>query len=216
MQVVGLVRSAEGRRSPGSTFKTGDATRRRSRDAGLVYGEIDGRRYSPNVAEGTSIGIMLAARNELVTSAQQVVKGSTVNLVVSNGNVKVPDLTRPVGRREAPGSTLTGSSLQLAVSSTPDPTAAPGSAVTSAVAQGDAAAEVRPSSSIYCNGGAELGRELEPSRHQRAEPLRALAPRRRARRPEPVAEHPVAALGEHRLRVELHAEHAARRGDAAP
>ena len=78
-----------------------------------------------------------------------MVKGSTVNLVVSNGLVKVPDLTgQSVTQAQ---STLTGSALQLTVKLTPDRAAARGQTVTSQSIKGD-----QPQKStvelIYCNG----------------------------------------------------------------
>jgi serine/threonine-protein kinase len=83
-----------------------------------VYGETTVA-YSPNVPKDTVIGIQLPPDDTLVTSAQQVVKGSTVNLVVSNGLVQIPDLTgQAVTQAQA---TLTGSDLQLQVKLTPDP-----------------------------------------------------------------------------------------------
>lgn len=97
---------------PGLSFKSeADATAVIT-GLGLVYGESQ-ITYSPNVAAGSVIGIQLPPSTDLITSAQQVVKGSTVNLVVSNGLVQVPDLTgQPVTQAQA---TLTGSSLQLTV-----------------------------------------------------------------------------------------------------
>ena len=97
---------------PGLSFKSeADATAVLS-GLGLTYGESQ-ITYSPNVAAGYVIGVKIPPSDDLVTSAQQVVKGSTVNLVVSNGLVSVPDLTgQPVTQAQA---TLTGSSLQLTV-----------------------------------------------------------------------------------------------------
>lgn len=96
----------------GLTFKTEDQAKAILSDLGLVYGESTVT-YSPNVAKGAVIAIQLPPGTELITSAQQVVKGSTVNLVVSNGMVKVPDLKgQAITQAQA---TLTGSALQLSV-----------------------------------------------------------------------------------------------------
>ena len=73
-------------------MKSQDQAKKIIQDLGLVYGETTVT-YSPNVAKGAVIGILLPPGTDLITSAQQVVKGSTVDLVVSNGLVKVPDLT---------------------------------------------------------------------------------------------------------------------------
>jgi serine/threonine-protein kinase len=101
----------------GLTFKKEADAKKIITDLGLVYGETR-ITYSPNVPKGTVIGIELPPDPTLITSAQQVVKGSTVNLVVSNGLVKVPDLTgQSVTQAQA---TLTGSSLQLIVKLNPD------------------------------------------------------------------------------------------------
>jgi CheY-like chemotaxis protein len=83
----------------------------------LVYGETTVA-YSPNVPKDTVIGIQLPPDDTLINTAQQVVKGSTVNLVVSNGLVKIPDLTGQAVTQAQ--STLTGSELQLSVQLTPD------------------------------------------------------------------------------------------------
>ena len=96
----------------GLTFKTEEQAIQIIKGLGLVYGETTVA-HSPNVVAGAVIGIQLPPTEELVTSAQQVVKGSTVNLVVSDGKVKIPKLEgQPVAQAQA---TLTGSSLQLSV-----------------------------------------------------------------------------------------------------
>ena len=85
----------------GLTFKTEQQAQGHHRRA---RSSSTGRRrvtYSPNVPKGTVIGIELPPDTALVTAAQQVVKGSTVNLVVSNGLVQVPDLERAGGHAGA-------------------------------------------------------------------------------------------------------------------
>jgi serine/threonine-protein kinase len=101
----------------GLTFKTEDDAKAIIASLKLVYGETR-IAYSPTVASGAVIGIELPPGTDLITSAQQVTKGSTVNLVVSNGLVQVPDLTgQAVTQAQA---TLTGSALQLSVKLVPD------------------------------------------------------------------------------------------------
>ncbi len=101
----------------GLTFKTEKQAKDIIAGLNLVYGETRVT-FSPNVPEGTVIGIELPPDTALVTAAQQVVKGSTVNLVVSNGLVQVPDLEgQSVTQAQA---TLTGSALQLTVKLIPD------------------------------------------------------------------------------------------------
>jgi len=101
----------------GLTFKTEQEAKDIIAGLKLVYGETTVA-YSPNVPKDTVIGIQLPPDDTLINTAQQVVKGSTVNLVVSNGLVKIPDLTgQAVTQAQA---TLTGSELQLSVQLTPD------------------------------------------------------------------------------------------------
>jgi serine/threonine-protein kinase len=96
----------------GLAFKTEADAKAIIESLGLVYGQTT-ISYSPNVAKDAVIGIQLPPDDALVTSAQQVVTGSTVNLVVSNGLVDIPSLTgAAVTQAQA---TLTGSSLQLSV-----------------------------------------------------------------------------------------------------
>lgn len=96
----------------GLTFKTEAEAKTILESLKLVYGETTVT-YSPNVAKDAVIGIQLPPGTDLITSAQQVVRGSTVNLVVSNGLVMIPEVKNlPVAQAQA---TLTGSSLQLSV-----------------------------------------------------------------------------------------------------
>ncbi|MEO8262093.1 MAG: Stk1 family PASTA domain-containing Ser/Thr kinase [Pseudolysinimonas sp.] len=132
---------------PGLSFKTEVDARAVIEGLKLVAGESQ-ITYSPNVAAGAVIGVQLPPSTDLITSAQQVVKGSTVNLVVSNGLVQVPDLTgQAVAQAQ---STLSGSALQLSVKLTPDDSCT-GQTVASQSIKGD-----QPQKStvelIYCNG----------------------------------------------------------------
>jgi eukaryotic-like serine/threonine-protein kinase len=118
----------------GLTFKTEDQAKATLEDLGLVYGETTVT-YSPNVKKNAVIGIQLPPSTDLVTSGQQVVKGSTVNLVVSNGLVKVPDLTGKSATQAR--STLAGSQYQLTVKLTPDASGCTDGTVTSQSLKGD-------------------------------------------------------------------------------
>ena len=117
----------------GLTFKTEQQAKDIIAGLKLVYGETTVA-YSPNVPKDQVIGIQLPPDQTLVTAARRVVKGSTVNLVVSNGLVQVPDLTgQAVTQAQA---TLTGSDLQLSVRLTPDNSCS-GQNVTSQSISGD-------------------------------------------------------------------------------
>jgi eukaryotic-like serine/threonine-protein kinase len=117
----------------GLTFKSEKDAKKAIQQLGLVYGETTVT-YSPNVKKDAVIGIQLPPSQELVTSSQLVVAGTTVNLVVSNGKVKVPDVVgQSVTQAQA---LLTGSSLQLAVKLIPDETCS-GQDVTAQSAKGD-------------------------------------------------------------------------------
>lgn len=85
--------------------------------AGLVYG-VTNQTYSPNVPAGQVVGVQISPDETLITSAQQVVQGSTVNLVVSNGLVQVPDVSGQTFTDAQ--ALLTGSQYQLGVSQKPD------------------------------------------------------------------------------------------------
>lgn len=101
----------------GLTFKTEAEAKSIIEGLKLVYGETS-LAYSPNVPKDQVIGIQLPPDDTLITAAQQVTKGSTVNLVVSNGLVQIPDLSgQAVTQAQA---TLTGSDLQLTVQLVPD------------------------------------------------------------------------------------------------
>ena len=132
---------------PGLAFKTEVDAKAVIDSLKLVYGETQ-ITYSPNVAKDYVIGVQLPPGTDLITSAQQVVKGSTVNLVVSNGLVQVPDLTGQAVTQAQ--STLSGSALQLTVKLTPDESCT-GQTVSSQSLKGD-----QPQKStvelVYCNG----------------------------------------------------------------
>jgi len=93
-------------------YQTQEAAQARLEALGLVYGSTTVT-YSPNVASGVVMGIMIDGSTDVITTATELEGGTTVNLVVSNGLVVVPDLVgKPV--TEARG-ILTGGTLQLGV-----------------------------------------------------------------------------------------------------
>lgn len=110
----------------GLAFKTEADAKAAIEAIGLSYGTST-QTYSPNVPAGSVIGVQLPPDEALVTSAQQVVKGQVVDLVVSNGLVKIPNLKdQAVSQAQA---LLTGSQYQLSVKLLPD-TGCTGQAVT--------------------------------------------------------------------------------------
>lgn len=97
---------------PSLVFMDQEAAKTKLADLDLVYGTTTVA-YSPNVPAGTVMGIKLEGSDEVLTSSTSVPAGSTVDLVVSNGLVVVPDLKgQPVTSAQA---TLKGGSLQLTV-----------------------------------------------------------------------------------------------------
>lgn len=78
--------------------------------AGLVYGSTS-QTYSPNLKKGTVVSSDPRGDAERTADGEIIREGETVNLVVSNGLVQVPDVTgKDIGEAN---STLTG--LQLSV-----------------------------------------------------------------------------------------------------
>jgi beta-lactam-binding protein with PASTA domain len=132
---------------PSLVFTTEDEAKAAIAEAGLVYGSTSVT-YSPNVAAGVVTGVQLEGSSDVVSGATQVEKGSTVNLVVSNGLVNVPDVIGdPVQEAR---SLLAGSTLQLTVRVEADP-GCTGGAVTAQSLLG----EVPQKSTItlrYCAG----------------------------------------------------------------
>ena len=111
----------------------------------LVYGAtvVD---YSPSVPAGVVMGAVIPGTTEVVTSQTQVPSRSTVDLVVSNGLVQVPDLKD----KPAAEARTTLSALQLVVKLEPD-LSCTGGGVVSQSAVGDVAQK----STItvrFCNG----------------------------------------------------------------
>jgi serine/threonine protein kinase/beta-lactam-binding protein with PASTA domain len=117
-------------------------------DAGLVYGSTNSD-YSASVPAGQVIGVEVPGATTPNGGNVQVAKGATVNLVVSNGNVQIPDVRgQPVTTAR---DTLAGSTLGLTVKLHPVSTCT-GQAVT---AQSPGPGDAPQKSSItltYCNG----------------------------------------------------------------
>ncbi|MCS0500112.1 Stk1 family PASTA domain-containing Ser/Thr kinase [Protaetiibacter sp. 10F1B-8-1] len=100
-------------------------------EAGLVYGTST-QAYSPNVPAGQVIAVTIDDDPTPLTGAQRVDAGSTVNLVISNGLVNVPEVVgRPISEAQ---SSL--QALQLTVKLAPDPGCS-GQKVTSQSGKGD-------------------------------------------------------------------------------
>ena len=196
---------------PDLAFTTEDDAQGDDRALGLVYG-IDGAELLAERSGRSRSSASGPRVEDLVTTAVQVEQGSTVDLVVSNGLVQRARRHRPADHRGAVD--LSGSALQLTVKVDPT-TGCTGQTVTAQSLMGEsrrsrrspsgtAPADRRPiaSDQLSLTSGLSVDRALG----RLGEPGRG----------EPVAEHPVAALGEHRLGVELHAEERAPRGGAGP
>ena len=97
---------------PSLVFSSQETAQATFEQLGLVYGTTT-TTYSPNVGANLVLGVLIGDSPDIVTTATQVDAGTTINLVVSNGLVVVPDLTgQPIGSART---TLTGGSLQLGV-----------------------------------------------------------------------------------------------------
>jgi serine/threonine-protein kinase len=116
--------------------------------AGLVYGSTT-TDFSASVPVGQVIGVEVAGSTTPNGSNVQVPKGSTVNLVVSNGNVQIPDVR---GQSiTAARDTLAGSTLGLTVKLHPVSTCT-GQAVTAQSPGPGPAAQKSSITLTYCNG----------------------------------------------------------------
>jgi serine/threonine protein kinase/beta-lactam-binding protein with PASTA domain len=97
---------------PSLVYQKQGAAKNRLEKLELVYGSTTVT-YSPNVPKGVVMGISVEGSDEVLTGSTQVPAGSTINLIVSNGLVKVPDVKgEPVAAAQA---TLKGGNLQLGV-----------------------------------------------------------------------------------------------------
>jgi serine/threonine protein kinase len=128
-------------------FQDQEAAKARLAELDLVYGTTTVT-YSPNVPSGVVMGIIVEGSPDLITTSTQVEAGSTIDLVVSNGLVVVPDVKgQPVTTAR---STLTGGSLQLTVKLVLD-----NSCTGQAVVSQSVVGEVPQKSSVtltYCSG----------------------------------------------------------------
>ena len=88
----------------------------RIEEAGMVYGSTRST-YSPSIPKGEVMGIQVEDSDEVITGTVSLAPGTTVNLVVSNGRVKVPDM---VGEAVTTGRDSLAA-LQLDVRLVPDP-----------------------------------------------------------------------------------------------
>lgn len=116
--------------------------------AGLVYGATT-TDYSASVPAGQVIGVEVPGSTTPNGSNVQVTKGATVNLVVSNGNVNIPDVRgQPIATAR---DTLAGSTYGLTVKLHPVSNCTGGAVTAQAPGPGDAPQK----SSVtltYCNG----------------------------------------------------------------
>jgi len=97
---------------PNLAFLDQELAKAKLSELGLSYGST-AVEYSPNVPNGVVMGIRVEGTDEVLTSSTQVPGGSTINLIVSNGLVVVPDVKgQPVSTAQA---TLKSSLLQLGV-----------------------------------------------------------------------------------------------------
>jgi serine/threonine-protein kinase len=133
---------------PGQIYKAEADAQTAIKAAGLVYGSTT-TDYSANVPAGQVIGVLIPGSTTPNGGNVQVTKGATVNLVVSNGNVKMPDVR---GQAAATArDLLSGPTYALQVTLVPD-SSCTGQAVT---AQSPGAGDVPQGSAVkltYCNG----------------------------------------------------------------
>lgn len=120
---------------PSLVFSSASAARAKIQELELEYGTTTVQ-YSPSVGKDVVMGITIGDDPALVTSAAEVPRGTVINLVVSNGLVKVPDVRgKPIAEAK---STLSGSALQLTVKLDPDETCTGGAVTSQSIAPGDA------------------------------------------------------------------------------
>ena len=132
---------------PSLVFQSEDAAKTQLGELGLVYGTTTVA-YSPSVPSGIVMGIKVEGSDDLITASSQVPAGSTIDLVVSNGLVEVPDVKgQPIATARA---TLTGGNLQLPVKLVLD-NSCTGQAVVSQSVVGEVAQKT-PVTLTYCSG----------------------------------------------------------------
>jgi eukaryotic-like serine/threonine-protein kinase len=97
---------------PSLAFKSQDDATAAIKSAGLVLGTVN-QQDSPSIAAGQVIGIQVAGMEGVQSDSVQLDKGTTVDLLVSNGQVTVPDQRgQPFA---AARDLLSGSQFQLQV-----------------------------------------------------------------------------------------------------
>jgi serine/threonine-protein kinase len=97
---------------PNLAFQQQGAAQAKLEELGLVYGTTTVS-HSPNVPNGVVMGFSIDGSPDVLTAATEVPGGSTINLIVSDGLVEVPDVNgKPIV--EAKG-ILQGATLQLTV-----------------------------------------------------------------------------------------------------
>ncbi|MEP6841946.1 MAG: Stk1 family PASTA domain-containing Ser/Thr kinase [Pseudolysinimonas sp.] len=133
---------------PGQIYKPEADAQAAIKAAGLVYGST-ATAYSPSVPAGQVIGVLVPGSTTPNGGSVQVTKGATVDLVVSNGLVQMPDVRGQAAA--AARDLLSGSTYSLSVTLLPS-TACSGGKVTG---QSPGAGDVAQKSSVtltYCNG----------------------------------------------------------------
>ncbi|HEY4224536.1 MAG TPA: Stk1 family PASTA domain-containing Ser/Thr kinase [Pseudolysinimonas sp.] len=133
---------------PGQVYKAEADAQAAIKAVGLVYGSTT-TDYSPTVPAGQVIGVLIPGVTTPNGGNVQVTKGATVNLVVSNGNVQMPDVR---GQAAATArDLLSGASYGLQVTLKPT-TSCSGQTITS---QSPGPGDVPQKSAVtltYCNG----------------------------------------------------------------
>ncbi len=133
---------------PGQAYKPEPDAQAAIAAAGLVYGSTT-TDYSPNVPAGQVIGVLIPGSTTPNAGNVQLAKGATVNLVVSNGNVRLPDVRGQAAA--AARDLLSGPTYGLQVTLKPT-TACSGQTITS---QSPGPGDVPQKSAVmlsYCNG----------------------------------------------------------------
>ncbi len=97
---------------PNLAFQEQGAAQAKLEELGLVYGTTTVS-HSPNVPNGVVMGFSVDGSSDVLTAATAVPGGSTINLIVSDGLVEVPDVKgQPIVTAK---NTLSGGTLQLTV-----------------------------------------------------------------------------------------------------
>ena len=97
---------------PNLAFQDQGAAQAKLEELGLVYGTTTVS-HSPNVPNGVVMGFSVEGSPDVLTAATEVPGGSTINLIVSDGLVEVPDVKGQTV--VAAKGLLSGGTLQLTV-----------------------------------------------------------------------------------------------------